>query len=111
MVRFVDLEIRSKAERVLILGSGPMASNLIEDIESARIRRYAVVGTVDDERPDAESPAGARWLGPCDRVSQNLGQVHPARLVVAAPSHRAPLPRQTPLGRRGPGAGVDDGVV
>jgi len=110
LVRFVALEIRSKAERVLILGSGPLASNLIEDIESARIRRYAVVGTVDDERPDAESPAGARWLGPCDRFSEIVEQVHPARIVVAVADRRDRLPLQSLLESRVRGIVVEDAL-
>jgi exopolysaccharide biosynthesis polyprenyl glycosylphosphotransferase len=110
LVRFVALEIRSKAERVLILGSGPMASNLIEDIESSGNRRYAIVGTVDDTRPDAESPAGARWLGPCDRFGEIVEQVHPARIVVAVADRRDRLPLQSLLESRVRGIVVEDAL-
>src|SRR4030095_7428340 len=35
-------EIRSNPPRVLILGSGPMATMLMHEIEASRVRRYAV---------------------------------------------------------------------
>ena len=110
LVRLVALEIGSKAQRVLILGAGPMASNLIEDIESSGNRRYAVVGTVDDERPDAESPAGARWLGPCDRFGEIVEQVHPSRIVVAVADRRDRLPLQSLLESRVRGIVVEDAL-
>jgi exopolysaccharide biosynthesis polyprenyl glycosylphosphotransferase len=110
VVRFVTREIRSKAERILILGSGTMASNLIEDIQSSLTRRYTVVGTVDDERPDAESLAGARWLGACDRFGEIVEQVRPARIVVAVADRRQRLPLQSLLESRVRGIVVEDAL-
>jgi FlaA1/EpsC-like NDP-sugar epimerase len=51
LVRTVMVEIRSNGRPVLILGSGPMAAKLIEEIDSAVDARYVVAGIVDDERP------------------------------------------------------------
>ena len=65
IVRLVASEIRLKVPRVLILGSGQMTSRLIEEIEAPGSPRYAIAGIVDNERPDADSPDAARWLGPC----------------------------------------------
>src|SRR5687767_8909807 len=77
VVRFVAREIRPKASRVLILGSGRMASKLIEEMEAPSSPRYAVAGIVDDEQPDADSPDAARWLGPSDRLAEIVERVSP----------------------------------
>src|SRR5687768_10048970 len=77
VVRFVAREIRPKASRVLILGSGPMATQLIEEIEAPSNPRYAVAGIVDDEEPEVGSPDAARWLGPCDRLAEIVKRVSP----------------------------------
>src|SRR5687768_5768491 len=61
---------RSKKPRILILGSGALASQLIDEIESADPPQYIVAGIVDDKQPDPESPAGKRWLGTCDRLAE-----------------------------------------
>jgi FlaA1/EpsC-like NDP-sugar epimerase len=45
-------DMRDQSRRVLILGSGPLATTLIEEIESAENRRYIVAGTVDDQMPE-----------------------------------------------------------
>ena len=39
-------DMRDQSRRVLILGSGPLAETLIEEIESAQNPRYIVAGTV-----------------------------------------------------------------
>ena len=60
-VRRMTRDMREKSRRVLILGSGPLAATLIEEIESAGSPRYSVAGTVDFQMPDSESPDRARW--------------------------------------------------
>ena len=41
----------TKPQKVLILGSGPLATTMIEEIESPQNPRYTVCGTVDDQEP------------------------------------------------------------
>ena len=55
-------DMRDQSRRVLILGSGPLAAALIEEIESAENRRYIVAGTVDDQMPEPDSPGYRRWI-------------------------------------------------
>ena len=110
VIRFVAREIRPKASRVLILGSGPMASKLIEQIEAPGSPRYAVAGIVDDEQPDADSPDAARWLGPCDRLADIVERVHPACIVVAVADRRDGLPLQSLLESRVRGILVEDAL-
>ncbi len=110
VVRFVAREIRPKAARVLILGSGPMASKLIEEAEAPSSPRYAVAGIVDDEQPDADSPDAARWLGPCDRLAEIVERVSPACIVVAVADRRDRLPLQSLLESRVRGILVEDAL-
>jgi exopolysaccharide biosynthesis polyprenyl glycosylphosphotransferase len=100
--------IQSKTRRVLILGAGPMASKLIEEIESANSARYFVAGIVDDQRPDADSPDAPLWLGPCDQLGAIVERVHPACIIVAAADRRDRLPMQSLLESRVRGILVAD---
>ena len=75
-------DMRDQSRRVLVLGSGPQATALIEEIESAQAPRYTVCGTVDDQEPGRGTPDHNRWLGPCDALAEILSRVHPAFIVV-----------------------------
>jgi exopolysaccharide biosynthesis polyprenyl glycosylphosphotransferase len=108
VARLVALELRSKAPRVLILGSGPMASKLIEEIETPRTPRYIVSGIVDDTQPDPESAEATRWLGACDQLADIVKRVQPSRIVVAVADRRDRLPLQSLLESRVRGIVVED---
>jgi exopolysaccharide biosynthesis polyprenyl glycosylphosphotransferase len=110
VVPFVACKMHPPAARVLILGSGPMASKLIAEIEAPRHPRYAVAGIVHNERPDADSPGAARWLGPCERLADIVAQVHPACIVVTAEDRGDPLPLQSLLESRVSGIPVVDAL-
>ena len=109
-VRRMTRDMREKSRRVLILGSGPLAATLIEEIESAGHPRYCVAGTVDYQMPDAESPERARWLGPSDKLAEIVEQVHPAIIVVAVADRRERLPLQSLLESRVRGIAVEDAL-
>ena len=109
-VRRMTRDMREQSRRVLILGSGPLAATLIEEIESAGHPRYCVAGTVDLLMPDTGSPARARWLGPSDRLTQIVEQVHPAIIVVAVADRREGLPLQGLLESRVRGILVEDAL-
>ncbi|OFW03801.1 MAG: hypothetical protein A3I61_16250 [Acidobacteria bacterium RIFCSPLOWO2_02_FULL_68_18] len=111
LVWFVAREIRAKAPRLLILGSSPMAARLIEEIESSRHPRYVVAGIVADERPATAAPVAARWLGPCDRLTEIVERVHPARIVVAIADRSDRLPLQSLLAWRVRGVVVEDAAA
>ncbi len=89
VARLVAREIRPKAPRILILGSGPMAWKLIEEIEKPSSPRYAVAGIVSDEQPDAASPDAARWLGHVRPARRH----RPARAAVPHRRRRRRPPR------------------
>ena len=101
--------MRDQSRRVLILGSGPQATALIEEIESAQTPRYIVCGTVDDQEPAAGAPYQDRWLGPCDSLPEIINRVHPAFIAMVrdlllerAALDRGENPVCAVVGRRGP---------
>jgi exopolysaccharide biosynthesis polyprenyl glycosylphosphotransferase len=110
LARFVAREIRSRSQRVLILGSGPMALKLIEEIEGTRTRRYDIAGILDDERPDADSPLATRWIGPFQDLPELVQRVRPAAIILAAADRRDRLPMQSLLESRVRGIPVEDAV-
>src|SRR5687767_6087606 len=66
---FVAREVRPRRVRIIVLGAGPMAERLIDEIESTEPRRYAVAGVVDTQMPATDSPLHRRWLGSCDELA------------------------------------------
>jgi exopolysaccharide biosynthesis polyprenyl glycosylphosphotransferase len=102
--------MRDQSRRVLILGSGPLASTLIEEIETAQNPRYTVAGTVDDQIPEPGSSDHKRWLGPCDALAEVVNRVHPAFIIVALADRRDRLPLQTLLDARVRGIVVEDAL-
>jgi exopolysaccharide biosynthesis polyprenyl glycosylphosphotransferase len=103
-------DMRDQSRRVLILGSGPLATTLIEEIESAENRRYIVAGTVDDQKPDLGSPEYRRWIGPLASLAEIVDRVHPAFIVVAMADRRDRLPLQMLLDARVRGIVVEDAL-
>jgi exopolysaccharide biosynthesis polyprenyl glycosylphosphotransferase len=103
-------DMRDQSRRVLILGSGPLASTLIEEIESAQNPRYTVAGTVDDQIPEPASSDHKRWLGPCDALAEVVNRVQPAFIIVALADRRDRLPLQTLLNARVRGIVVEDAL-
>ena len=103
-------DMRDQSRRVLVLGSGPQATALIEEIESAQPPRYTVCGTVDDQEPASGTPDLNRWLGPCDALSEIINRVHPAFIVVALADRRDRLPLQALLEARVRGIVVEDAL-
>jgi exopolysaccharide biosynthesis polyprenyl glycosylphosphotransferase len=110
MARRVARELRSKKERVLILGSGPMALKLVEEIEAARPPKYVVAGVIDDQTPPADSPLACYWVGPCDGLARLVTDIKPACIVLAAADRRSRLPLQALLESRVRGIVVEDSL-
>ena len=95
---------------LLILGAGPMATRLIEEIEALEPSRYAILGVVDNQMPDPRSPLACRWLGTCDELDEIVARVRPTRIVVAIENRRDRLPLQSLLESRVSGIDVDDAI-
>jgi exopolysaccharide biosynthesis polyprenyl glycosylphosphotransferase len=109
-VGYTVMRRRAFADRVLVLGAGPLASRVIREIESRPNFRYAVVGVVDDgsgmEPGDLPYPV----LGPLERLDKIIDDVKPDRLIVALTERRGrmPLARLLECGARG--ILVEDGL-
>ena len=95
---------------LLILGAGPMAAGLIEEIEALDSSHYTVLGVVDSQPPDPRSPLASRWLGTCDELDAIVARVRPSRIVVAIENRRDRLPLQSLLDSRVSGIDVDDAI-
>jgi exopolysaccharide biosynthesis polyprenyl glycosylphosphotransferase len=101
---------RLMTRRIVILGSGPMAAKIVEEIGAAESSRYVVAGIVDHEEPRAAWAARTRWLGAPSRLTEIVGEVRPDRIVVAVADRRDRLPLQLLLESRVRGIIVEDAV-
>ena len=110
VARFATSELRPTARRILILGSGAMASKIIEEIESPSNPRFTVAGIVDNTEPGEDSLERHRWLGPADRLAEIVDRVRPERIVVAVVDRRERLPLQSLLESRVRGIIVEDAL-
>ena len=77
------LSERLLTRRILILGSGPMAAKVVEEIEAVEGSRDVVAGLVDHEEPQVPWARNTKWLGPPSRLAEIVERVRPGRIVVA----------------------------
>jgi len=96
--------------RLLILGAGPIAERLIEEIESLESAHYTVLGVVDSQKPDDRAALADRWLGTCEELGEIVARVRPTRIVVAIENRRDRLPLQSLLESRVSGIDVEDAI-
>ncbi len=96
--------------RVLILGGGPLASKLIEELRSANGFNHVVVGIVDDEPHDESLHAQTPWLGPLDQLAEIVEAVRADHIVVALPERRGRLPLKPLLASRVRGVVVEEAL-
>jgi exopolysaccharide biosynthesis polyprenyl glycosylphosphotransferase len=100
-------QTRISSSRVVILGTGPLAMMLIEELES-RCGSDILAGVVDDE------PHGSWikrvWLGPLDRLAEIVEDVHADRIIVALQDRRGHLPLEPLLNSRVRGVAVEDAL-
>jgi exopolysaccharide biosynthesis polyprenyl glycosylphosphotransferase len=99
---------RISTSRIVVLGTGPIAMMLIEDIEAIYGRRSVIVGVVDNELP--YTWLKARWLGPISRLAEIVEEVHADRIVVALEDRRGHLPLEPLLATRVRGVVVEDAL-
>ncbi len=79
----VCLRVLARRQRVLIVGTGHCASDVIEAVERSECGApFSVVGTVADE-PPTDVARGARVLGPVGDLSQIVEGVRPDVIVLA----------------------------
>jgi len=97
---------RPGAERVLVIGSTPLARQLVDEL-TRRGRRVAVV--TESDAPDAWcSPLSAGSLA---QLPAMVADLEPDRIVVALADRRGRLPMRELLEARVQGIAVEDGVA
>jgi exopolysaccharide biosynthesis polyprenyl glycosylphosphotransferase len=95
-------------ERVLILGSGPLARELIHEMRT-RGSRWSVVGVIPEVRPLGPAPPYP-VMGSLEDLDAIVGKVRPQRIVVALDERRGRLPVGPLLESRVRGVAVEEGV-
>jgi exopolysaccharide biosynthesis polyprenyl glycosylphosphotransferase len=107
------LKIRSLTERVLILGTSPLAWKIVEEIEATPHVGYTIVGLVEERRASGASRSPSLQyplLGPLERLHSILTDLRPDRIIVALTERRGRLPVRDLLDARMAGVVVEDGI-
>ncbi|HEY2946034.1 MAG TPA: sugar transferase [Vicinamibacteria bacterium] len=94
--------------RVLMIGGGPLAQELIAEIHARPDLRQRVVGFVEDR--SGPSLPGCPRLGPLKDVARIIQEVRPHRVIVALAARRGSMPVKALLQLRVLGTLVEDGV-
>jgi len=98
-------------ERVLIIGSGPMARRIGAEILQNHRASYDVVGFIDeDPKKIGESVLNPKIIGDYGALSEIVSQRDINRVVVALPDRRGKLPVDALLQCKFQGTSVHDGV-
>jgi exopolysaccharide biosynthesis polyprenyl glycosylphosphotransferase len=95
-------------ERVLILGSGPLARELIHEM-GARGSRWTIVGVIPEVRSLGPAPPYP-VMGSLEDLDVIIGKVRPQRIVVALDERRGRMPVGPLLESRVRGVAVEQGV-
>jgi lipopolysaccharide/colanic/teichoic acid biosynthesis glycosyltransferase len=86
----LPLSFHSSPERVLIIGLAA-ARQIEEALETHGVRRFSIVGVVDDTALDV-APCAGRPVGPLSRLPEFVEQLRPARVVVGLAERRRCTP-------------------
>ena len=109
-VGYAVMRRRAFADRVLILGTGPLATRVLSAIEARPNFRYAVVGMVDEGGGSDVSDGPYPILGPLERLDKIIEDVKPDRLIVALTERRGRMPVTQLLECGAKGILVEDGL-
>ncbi len=109
-VGYMVMRRRAFADRVLVLGAGPLARRVIHEIESHPNFRYAVVGVVDDGSGMDAGELPYPVLGPLERLDKIIENDKPDRLIVALAERRGRMPLGQLLECGTRGILVEDGL-
>jgi len=98
---------RSVHQRLLLVGSGSLARQLVAEIAARPHLRYEVVGAVDDE---CGAPPECPCFGRLEDLRRIVDEVRPDRIIVALASRRGRMPVQQLLDFRMRGMVLEDGA-
>jgi exopolysaccharide biosynthesis polyprenyl glycosylphosphotransferase len=101
---------RAFSERVLIVGTNPLVSTLIDEIDQQADGRFTIIGVIDDA-PDGGRTAGLSLrLGSIDRLGDVIEATSPDRIVIALADRESPVPVGPLLDSRVRGVAVEEGI-
>ena len=102
------------SERILILGTGPLAFSIAKELRQSVDVRHKIVGALNDGdgTPGDLQLSGrhALLLGSVDELKQAALEFHPHRIIVALTERRRRLPVQELLNQRLQGLVIEDGI-
>lgn len=102
------------SERVLILGTSPLAWKIAAEMDASPHLGYTVIGIVDDREsiPGGDSTPN-RWtiVGSLEKLAILVQELRPDRIVVALTERRGRLPVRELLETRMRGIAVEDGIA
>jgi exopolysaccharide biosynthesis polyprenyl glycosylphosphotransferase len=100
------------AERVLILGSGPLAWQIVEEMQTTSLVAGEILGCVAESDTPFRVVAAAKLpvLGTLTQLEQIIQKVEPDRIIVALSERRGRLPVRVLLEARMTGILVEDGI-
>jgi exopolysaccharide biosynthesis polyprenyl glycosylphosphotransferase len=100
------------AERVLVIGTGPLARRALEAAEHQGRARCVIVGVVDDETDTEDAFVSVdERLGPLSRLDRIIETTRPDRIVTALAERRRRLPIPPLLEARLRGIMIEDGAA
>jgi exopolysaccharide biosynthesis polyprenyl glycosylphosphotransferase len=97
------------AERVLIVGTGPLANQLVAQMSGRRRVRHRIAAVVDDPGIGSD-PFTGMLAGPLTRLGSIIDEMRPDRIVIALGDRRGRLPMADLLMARVGGVVVEDGA-
>lgn len=109
-VSYTIMRRRAFSDRVLILGTGPLARTLITEIDARPHFRYAIVGVVEEGGAAEDLRLPYPLLGPLERLDKIIEEIRPDRIVVALGERRGRMPMRQLLDAEAHGILVEDGV-
>ena len=110
-VGYFVMRHRAFSDRVLILGTGPLARKLIEEIEARPHYRYRIVGVADDGQAAEGELLKYPLHGPLERLDKITEQVQADRIIVALAERRGRMPMRQLLDAEAQGILVEDGMA
>ena len=110
IVSLVILHSRAARQRVMVIGSTPLALEIIREIEGRPARGWTLVGVVAEA-----TELGPPWtrypvVGPLESLGEILEQLRPNRVIVEVGERTGELRIPPLLAARAPGMVVQDGV-
>ena len=102
---------RAFSDRVLILGTGPLARKIMDEIEARPHYRYRIVGVADDGVAPEGEPLKYPLLGPLEHLGKIADEVKADRIIVALAERRGRMPMRQLLDAEAQGVLVEDGMT